>query len=71
MSGKNGDLETWTLLENEAMPKVADTFAVSADPDLVDMGKGIIGEKSWSSPPKISEFIKFPATYYPARAQRG
>ena len=25
------------------MPKVADTFVVSADPDLVDMGKGIIG----------------------------
>ena len=25
------------------MPKVADTFVVSADPDLVDMVKGIIG----------------------------
>ena len=43
MSGKNGDLETSTLLENGAMPKVADTFAGSADPDLVDMVKGIIG----------------------------
>ena len=40
---ENGVLETSKLLENNTMPKVADTFVVSADPDLVDMGKGIIG----------------------------
>ena len=40
---ENGVLETSKLLENNTMPKVADTLLVSADPDLVDMGKGIIG----------------------------